>query len=238
VAPGFSGCSYDLMSAASTVDIGVAVTRGTNAFVIRGELLRDAALDCFRKPAGGTGPLATDDHGVVTVTYPDGRIRVVTFVDDHTLVMEDTKAPAKRDAKELARHLQEALQAGAPLAKNASYLAAMERMKKQAGVVAVSVPGSEAMAKSMQQMGVKVAFFTGWLDLTDRLQLQYAMELNSADDATQMANMMKGQLSSPSVKQMFDQIDTRAQDKTVTLDLSLNDAKLASLAGMMRGMLL
>jgi hypothetical protein len=160
-------------------------------------------------------------------------VRVLTFVDDHTLVVVRSKDQAQAPTKQT---LQQVLAGGAPLRNNAQLAGVLSRTKISAGFVAVSRPQSEAIRKSIAQTGVAPAYFYGSIDLAERFDLHYAMDMRSPDDATQVANMMKGQLGSAQIKSMFDRIEVGAQDKTVTLDVTLGETKLASLAGMLRGL--
>jgi hypothetical protein len=231
VAPGFAACDYDPLSQVATVDIGVPIATKLNVSVFRG-LDRDKALACFRGLKADSNQTATFDGDFVTLTSKTGAIHVLTFVDAHTMVMQGSTQPTKQT-------LQQALQLGAdaPLRKNASFVAALNKTKRSAAMTIVSRPGSEAMAAQMKAAGLQLSYFYGSLDLTDQLVVQYAMVVASASQATQMATMMRSQVQSPQVKQMFDRLEARAQDDTVTLDVAMSEPKLASLAGMVRGMI-
>jgi hypothetical protein len=129
------------------------------------------------------------------------------------------------------------VQQGAPLAKDAQFVAAVARANSSAAIVAVSRPGSEALAKQMKQSGTHLSFFYGSLNLTDRLEVMYAMDVETASEAKTLVDTMKSQLDNQSVKQMFDRLEARVQDKTVTLEIVMNEQKLANMAGMFRGLI-
>lgn len=227
LAPGFSGCAYEPLSNASSVEIGIPADTGPTMFVVRG-IDRDQTLTCFKTANRVTA--ATFDGDYVTLTGPIGTTRVATFVDKTTLVMQTTKEPTKQT-------LQQAVQAGAPLRKNAEFVVALNRATKSAGVIAASRPGSAKLAATMKTSGVTLGFFTGWIDLDTRFELHYAMEVASPTEATTLASTMKAQFDTPQVKQMFDGIESKAQDKTVTLDVTLGETKLATLVGMVRSLI-
>jgi len=232
VAPGFADCGDDPLSQVSTVDIGIPIATELDVFVFRG-LDRDKTLTCLRGLTSESNQTATFDGDFVTLTSKSGAIRILTFVDDHTMVMQgSTKQPTKQTLQQALR-----LGADAPLRQSAPFVAALNKARRSA-VTLVSRPGSEAVAAKVKQTGVQLSYFYGGLDLTDRLALQYVMVVASADSATALATMMRSQLQSPQVKQMFDRVDARAQADTVTLDVEMSEQKLASLAGMVRGMLL
>ncbi|HTL34752.1 MAG TPA: hypothetical protein VL326_16605 [Kofleriaceae bacterium] len=228
IAPGFAGCTYDPLTQASTVDIGVPITSQLTTFVLRG-IDREQAMGCFRSLNGNNPVKATFDGDYITWTSTQA-VRVGTFVDDHTLVVQSSKAPTKQT-------LKSAIDAGTPLAQSNELAVVMGRAKTSAAITAISRPGSEAVSKSMAQTGVKLSFFYGSIDLGDQLTLLYAMDLGTTDEAAQTVKMMKAQMDAPAVKQMFDRFETTSQDKTVSLEVVLGETKLASLAGMFRGML-
>jgi hypothetical protein len=229
IAPGFGDCTFDPLSTASTVDIGIAVESKPNVFVIRG-IDHHAATACFNSLKGEEGrSKATYDGELITVTSALGAKRLMTFVDKQTLVMRTTKGPEQG--------LQQVVQQGAPLAKDAQFVAAVARANSSAAIVAVSRPGSEALAKQMKQSGTHLSFFYGSLNLTDRLEVMYAMDVETASEAKTLVDTMKSQLDNQSVKQMFDRLEARVQDKTVTLEIVMNEQKLANMAGMFRGLI-
>jgi hypothetical protein len=189
-------------------------------------------LACFQAPRTDGEQTATFDGDFVTLARKSGATYVLTFVDAHTMVMQGSTQPTKQT-------LQQALQLGAdaPLRKNAPFVAAMDKPARSAAMTIASRPGSEAMAAQFKTTGVQLSYLYGALDLTDRLGVHYSMVVQNAANATELANMMRGQLGSAQVKQMFDRLDARAQGDAVTLDVEMSETKLASLAGMMRGFL-
>jgi len=228
IAPGFAGCNASPIDQVSSVDIGIPIDSKLTTFVVRG-IDRDKALACFRdKNNSKTVAKGTFDGDYVTLTGAT-KTRVLRFVDDHTLVMQEAKAPGTQT-------LQSTIDAGTPLAQNRELAAAISRVKTSSAVTLVSRPGSEAVRKSMSQTGMKLSFLYASIDLTDQFALRYAMDLGTADEAAQTVKMIKAQMDSPSVKQMFDRFETASQDKTVTLEVVLGETKLASLAGMLRGL--
>jgi hypothetical protein len=228
IAPGFRDCAFDPLSTASTVDIGITVESKPNVYVIRG-IDHQAAMACFNSLKGEGRYKAATDGDFITLTSPAGHQRVVTFVDKRTMVMRSTRGTDQGQ--------QKVVQQGAPLAKNGEFVAAIAKANTNAAIVAVSRPGSESLAKQMNQSGMHLTYFHGSLNLTDRLELQYAMDVGSATEATTLTNTMKTQFDSAQVKQMFDRLEAHSQDTTVTLDVAMSDTKLANLAGMMRSMI-
>jgi hypothetical protein len=127
--------------------------------------------------------------------------------------------------------------ADAPLRKNADFVAAIARSKMSTGVLVVSRPGSEALAAQMNPSGMKLGYFAGTVDLNSQLVVHYAMKVGSETEAKSLVSTMKAQLDTPSVKQLFDTIDTTSQGDMLTLDFTLGETKLATISNMLRGLL-
>jgi hypothetical protein len=219
IAPAFVGCNYTPTSDATSVDAGIPITSKVNVLVFRG-IDREKAFKCFR------------DHGdVVAATSATGMIRDIAFVDAHTMVVRSSPVATKQTMQDALKET-----ADAPLRKNAEFMAAIASSKKSAGVVAVSRPGSVPLATQMNPSGIKLGYFAGTLDLDAQLAVHYSMTVGSAAEATALVSTMKAQVESPSVKQMFDRIETKAQDSTVTLDFVMGETKLATMSSMVRAL--
>jgi hypothetical protein len=224
---GFSNCDYDPMTEIASVDVGVPIASGLSVFVIRG-IDRKKSLECFHR-IEKEPDRSMFDGDFFTLTTLRGT-RVMKFIDEHTLVVQGTNKPTKQT-------LEAVIESGTPLANNKEVASALVRSQSLAAVTVISRPGSEALAKQMDPAGVKFKFFYATLDLTDQLAVHYVMDLYSPDQATSLANMMKGQLDNQSVKQLFDQLETHAQENVVMVTARLGETKLANLAGMVRGMI-
>jgi hypothetical protein len=226
--PAFASCGDSALGQLATVDIGIVLAAELEVYVFRG-LDRDNTLACLR--AKSETRTTTFDGDFVTVTSKNGANSVLTFVDARTMVMQG--------AKQTKQTLQHALQAGAdaPLGKNEQFAAVLNKAGRSAAMTIASRPGSESITAQMAIVGVKVSHLWGTLDAGDRLELHYAMVVGSADEANKLGHTMEGQLHSPQVKQMFDHIGARTQGDTVSLDVVLSEAKLASLVAMLRPMM-
>jgi len=225
--PGFE-CDDAPLHDAATVEIGVALKTGLGVFVIRG-LDRDKTLRCLHASAA-----ARFDGDVVTVTR-GGETAILTFVDAATMVMQRGKQPTRATLTEVVRS------PGAPLAQDPVFSTAMKHLPPKAGVMVLSRPNSEELRKKSGQLGVPYQYFHGSLDVTDQpatnVQLKFALVFATTDQATQLAAMMRGQTSSPQVKQMFDRFEVGAQGDTMTVDIGMSEPRLASLIGMFKSML-
>jgi len=77
----------------------------------------------------------------------------------------------------------------------------------------------------------------GSINVTDGLTVDMRIRLGSGDEATQLVTMMKGQTSSPQVKQMFDKLDVTADGSDAKIAVAMSNAKLQQLIGMVGGMM-
>src|SRR5207248_1466319 len=70
--------------------------------------------------------------------------------------------------------------------------------------------GNSPLFNKMGGMGVKPKAIFGSLNVSDGLALDLRIRLTTPDEATQLANMAKGQIGNPQVKQMFDKLEVIA----------------------------
>jgi hypothetical protein len=220
--PQLAGCERALHGVTS-LTLGLPVDASpTGVHVIRG-IDRDIALRCLRdsKSSG-----VTFDGDVITMRNVSGRLMTTTFVDAATLVMVDTNKPAAKPA------LTQILATGAPLADDAALVATHERIGR-APITLVS-RRSGKLADAWATMGVKPVEVYGSMHVGDRLDIRFVMELATADEATQIANMLKGQLSS--LKTFADRTNATAQGNTVTLDFGMTEVQVATMFASLQGL--
>jgi phosphoribosylformylglycinamidine (FGAM) synthase PurS component len=225
--PGFAGCEYKPLATATSAVIGVPIKAKLGVFVIRG-VDRDKALTCLHTRAAGPW-VARFDRGVVTLTRTNA-VEVLTFIDATTMVMQYSST-ATKDA------LAEALQGGAPLNHDATFAVALKRLPPKAAVTVASRPGSKDADAEWAKLGVHLQYFFGSMDVRAGLAMQFAMELRTPDEATQLTKMMQAQFASAQVKAMFDRIAATAQGNTATLDIEMGETKLATLVTMVRALM-
>jgi len=213
------GCTYMPVRDMATAEVGITLKTGLGVVVVRG-IDRDKTLACLHQITD-----ARFDGNFVTVT--DG---VVTFVDATTMVMQKGRQPT-------VATLTQALRDGnAPLGTDPTFAAAIKRLPPHAGITTVSRPNSEEMQSKWKQMGVQFRYFFGSLDVTDKtevgIQLEFAMVVATAEQATQFTTMMQGQLKSAQGNQLFDRADVAASGDTTTMKIAMSETKLASLVRM------
>jgi len=199
----------------STVMVGMAVKSEASVLVFRG-IDQQKLLACLHQPGA-----ATFDGGFATV-HNTNTVDVLRFVDPHTLVVERAKQATRPSLERDVAH-------------DKTLVDALAKLPAKAGIAMASRPGSADLAEKWTTVGTHLEALTGTLAGGDELKLELAMVVRTHDEAEQFANMMKAQLKAATT--MFDRIETTAQDRTVTIDIALGEAKLTSLMTMLGGVL-
>jgi hypothetical protein len=225
--PSFA-CTYAPVRDIATVEVGVTLETGLGVFVVRG-IDRDKTLACLHQSAG-----VHFDGDFVTVI--DGRgTDILGFVDATTMVVQRGKQPTRATLTQVLHDRN------APLATDPTFAPAIKRLPPHASVATVSRPNSKEMQSKWKQMGTDFQYFFGSLDVTDKpelgIQVQFAMVLGTADQATQFTTLMQGQLKSAQVNQMFDRFDVAASGDTTNMKIAMSETKLAALVRMIDQML-
>jgi hypothetical protein len=219
------GCAYDPLQDITTITMGLWPETNRGVYVVRG-IDRDKTLTCVRGRRADS--LALDGDFVIhTDTSGTG---VMKFVDAHTLVVQTAREATKDTLTALLQ------QSGYPLGGKDAMGPVIDVAYRQAisgaALTVLSRPGSKFITAKMAQLGFKPTYFYASARLTDRLDVRFAMVLATSAEATQLTNMVKGQTSSPQVKQLFDRFDVAAQRETVTVDVGMTEAQLTSMAGL------
>ncbi|HEY5921372.1 MAG TPA: hypothetical protein VIV11_06865 [Kofleriaceae bacterium] len=227
IVPGFAECNYDPLAKMSTVSIGIPTKTSFGVIVVRGLDQREI-LTCLR-----TSKLKTktsvkfDSDDVVTLSTTTGDTYQLTFADATTMVMQGPKLPA--------HSVDQTVQSGAPLAKNAAFVAAQDKVLRTAPISFVSRPDSKELGDSWAQMGLRPKAFSGTIRASDQLALSVVLVLQSDDAATQFANMLETQLKT--FRSMAERAEARAQGDTVTIDVGMSETQVKSLVSMIAGMM-
>ncbi len=99
------------------------------------------------------------------------------------------------------------------------------------------VNGNAAFMQKAALPGGKPKAVFGSINVTDGLTLNLRVRMASADEATSLVTMMKGQTSSPQVKQMFDKLEVSADGTDAKVEVAMSNQKLQQLIGMFGGMM-
>ncbi|HWU87916.1 MAG TPA: hypothetical protein VN253_11605 [Kofleriaceae bacterium] len=227
-----AACGYDPILTLRTMTIGVKVVRGDDpegVFVVRGPD-RDKTLGCMRSPVfAKDGRTITVDRGVVTIPGKGAgdSPTVMTFVDASTAVFM-TGPQATR------AQLEAALASGAPLRKSRAFSELWSGVDPKQTLWIV-VNGSSKMFDPLASLAARPKSVVGSLSLANGLSASGRVRFDSADQATQYASMLQGQLGM--AKPMVEEVDVAADGPDLTLRLAMTVSQIESIVAMMGGML-
>lgn len=228
IAPGLAGCGYDPLTEMSSVDVGIPMQSKLGMFVLRG-LDRDKTIGCLKQSKADTNTTVTFDGDIITLTNKSGAVNLVTFPDAHTMVMQGSEHPTK-DTLKLA------LGVGAPLRKDAAFMAVEKRVEPGAAVTLVFRPGSELLRERVsQQIGAAAKAAYAAIKVTDKLEWRFVLTVGSDQEAIAVTDRMQGQLAAS--KAYFERLEAKAQGADVVMDMALTDAQLHTIADMVGAMM-
>jgi hypothetical protein len=228
IAPSFPGCGYNPLAELSTVTLGIPMGSELGVFVFRG-LDRDKTLHCLRTSKLDTKTTPTFDGDFVMLTNKSGNQNIIKFVDAKTMVMQGSKRPTKET-------LTRALAIGAPLRKDAAFVAAEKTLAPGAAFAMMSRPGSKAFAEGMRaKLGVPTRGFTATVHITDVVAVRAAIAMEKPEDAASVLANVKAQTEE--LKPYVDRYDVSAQGSTVTVDIALTEAQIKVFTDMAKALM-
>jgi hypothetical protein len=198
----FAKCGFDPMGAIKSLALGMKGVGGDNpdgVIVVHGAGKKES-LDCFDKmkdEAAKSGDEITRDGDVVLVKSKKGETVAITFVNDSTAVAVIGPNASKDGVKKAA-------QGGSALKSSPAFVEMYGKINTQASLWML-VNGNANVFDKAAQMGVKPKAVFGSVNVTDGLSVDVRMRLESADQATQMANAFNGQLAA--FKSMVDKLE-------------------------------
>jgi hypothetical protein len=228
IVPGFADCGYDPLAEVTTVTAGIPMGSEQGVFVIRG-IDRDKTVKCLRTSKTETQTTATFDGEFITLENKSGAVNLLTFTDAKTAVMQGSQNPTKAS-------LTQAMQIGAPLRRNAEFLAAEQKLAPGAVLAMVSRPGSRAFSQVMQaKTGVPSRYLYATVHLTDRVEGKFTLVLENAQDAAAVAESSRANFED--AKAYLDRVDVRAQGDTLQVDLAMTEAQIKTIVEMVKPLL-
>lgn len=225
-------CGFDPMSAIKSIAIGMKGVGADNpdgVIVVHGAGKKDS-LACFDKmkdEAAKSGDEITRDGDVVIVKSKKGETVAITFVTDDTAVAV-VGPNASKDG------VMKAAQGGSTLSSSAAFVDMYSKIDTQASLWML-VNGNAKVFDKAAAMGVKPKAVFGSLNVTDGLAVDVRMRLESADQATQMANAFRGQLAG--FQSMVDKMDVGNDGADVKVAVAMSQQKLEALVKNFAGML-
>ncbi len=227
-------CGFDPLAAVKTVSIGmkgVGAPKPDGVIVIHGAQ-KAQVMGCFEKMKDEAKKDAeiTQDGDVVTIKSNKGDTVAFSFVNDSTALMVIGANANKQGVMSAA--------AGTSALKTSpAFVEMYAKINTQDSLWLLMNGNSKAFDKAAQ-MGFKPKAVFGSINVTDGLTVDFRMRLDSADQATQIAQMGKSQAAGAA--SMFDKLDIVNDGADVKVSIALSNAKLQSLikqfGGMMGGM--
>ncbi len=217
-------CGFDPMAAIKSLAIGMKGVGGDNpdgVVVVHGAGKKES-LDCFEKmkdEAAKSGDEIKRDGDVVLVKSKKGETVAITFVNDTTAVAV-VGPNANKDG------VLKAAQGGSALKSSPAFVEMYGKINTQASLWML-VNGNAKVFDKAAQMGVKPKAVFGSVNVTDGLSVDVRMRLESADQATQMANAFQGQLAA--FKSMVDKLDVGNDGADVKVSVAMSQQKLEAL---------
>lgn len=224
-------CGFDPLSAIKSVAIGMKGVGGDNpdgVIVVHGAD-KTKSLDCFAKmkdEAAKSGDEITRDGDVVIVKSKKGETVAITFVNDSTAVAVVGPNASKDGVKKAA-------QGGSALKSSPAFVEMYSKINTQASLWML-VNGNAKVFDKAAAMGVKPKAVFGSLNVTDGLAVDVRMRLESADQATQMANAFRGQLQG--FQSMVDKLEVGSDNADVKVSVAMSQQKLEALVKNFAGM--
>ncbi|HLL22707.1 MAG TPA: hypothetical protein VK427_11275, partial [Kofleriaceae bacterium] len=224
-------CGFDPMTTIKSLAIGMKGVGGDKpdgVIVVHGAN-KQQSLDCFDKmkdEAAKSGDEITRDGDVVVVKSKTGDPVAITFVNDTTAVAV-VGTQANKDG------VKKAAAGGSALKSSPAFVEMYSKINTQASLWML-INGNSKVFDKAASMGVKPKAVFGSLNVTDGLAVDMRMRLESADQATQMANAFKGQLAG--FQSMVDKMDVGADGADVKVVVSMSQQKLEALVQNLAGM--
>jgi hypothetical protein len=226
-----SKCGFDPMTAIKSIALGMKGVGGDKpdgVAVVHGAGKKES-LECFDKmkdEAAKSGDQITRDGDVVLVKSKKGDTVAITFVNDTTAVAV-FGANANKDGA------LKAAQGGSALKSSPAFVEMYGKINTQASLWML-VNGNSKVFDKAAQMGMKPKAMFGSVNVTDGLSVDMRMRLESADQATQMANTFKGQLKA--FEPMVDKLDIGADGADLRFAVAMSTQKLEALVKNLGGM--
>jgi hypothetical protein len=200
--------------------------RGDSVMVVRG-LDRDKSMKCLQE--SDPDSTATIDGAFITWRHRSGTMNLMTFANSSTLVMLGAKHPTKEA-------LQRVLTLGAPLRRNAGFVALANNVGRGAAVTCAV----ESSPRLQEEFGGRFGASVRALMLSirvggARLEWTGRVVVGSAQEATDVAERLRPNLEA--ARGMLERFDMRPDGDSVAFDGALTDAQIEAIVAIVRPML-
>ena len=207
---------------------GLGGTSPTGVVVVRG-LDKTKSMTCFDKDVADAekdGSKVVIDGDVALITDKSGKQFGFTFVNDSTAVAVIGPDGATKDG------VKKVASGGGALKTSPAFVDMYSKIKTGDSLWLV-INGS-ALAGAPLPVKLKAAF--GSINVTDGLTLDVRVRTATADEATSLQTLVKGQTNNPQVKEFFDKLEVGTDGTDLTVSVGMSAEKLKMLAGLAGGM--
>lgn len=217
-------CGFDPMGAVKSVSIGmkgVGARKQEGVVVVHGPD-KAKTLGCLEKmkdEAAKDGSTITRDGDTVTVASKTGDSAAMMFVGDDTLVVLVGPNATKDNVKTVA-------QGGSALKTSPSFVEMYNRIATNDSMWLL-MNGRSPAFDQVQRMGIKPKAVYGSLNVSDGLSVDMRMRVDSADQATQLAQGFTTQVQP--FAPMVDKLAITGDDKDVRFSVVISEQKLQQL---------
>ncbi len=228
-----AACGFDPFESVKSISIGLKNIGGdetSGVFVVHGidkaKLLAKPCQDKLNESSKDGTKMTLD--GDVMIGHPShGPSVAVGFTNDTTMVGVVGPDVTKDSIKKVAS-------ANSGLKTSPAFSEVFGKIKPDQSLWVVINAEAPAFSQ-LGQLGMHPKRIFGSLNVTDGLGLDLRVRMSSADEATQLTTMAKGQIGSPMIKAMFDKLEVTSDGAEVHLDVAMTEAQLKSVAAMAKG---
>jgi len=231
-----ANCGFDPIDSIKSIAIGMKGVGGgggavpDGAIVIHGpdkaKVMACFNLDKAKTAAAAKGTEIKMDGDVALIKDKSGNTTAFTFVNDTTMLgIMGTKANADG--------LKDAAKGASALKSSATFVDMYSKINTQDSLWGL-VNGNSHILDKAGGLGIKPKAVFGSLNLTDGLTVDIRVRMATADEVKGFVDLAQGQISSPQVKQLFDQLDVVGDGNDAKITVKMSAAKLQALAQMVQ----
>jgi len=217
-------CGFDPMASLQSISMGLKNVGKSDVpdgvIVLHGldKAKTTACMTTMKAEIEKDGTKLTQDGSVYTFTK-DGKSAAMTHVNDSTIVMVIGANGNVNGVKAAA--------AGTSALKTSAAFVDMYSKIKTGDSLWMLANGNSPIFDKASALGVKPKAVFGSVNVTDGLTLDVRVRLNTPDEATNLANMLKGQAQQAAA--MFDKVDIGSEASDMKLSLAMSTQKLEAL---------
>lgn len=231
-----ANCGFDPLESVKSIAMGmkgIAGAAGTvpdGAIVIHGpdkaKVMACFNLDKAKAAAAAKGTEIKMDGDVALIKDKSGNTTAFMFVNDTTML-------GVMGSKGNADGVKEAAKGGSALKSSATFVDMYSKINTQDSVWGL-VNGNSHVLDKAGSLGIKPKAVFGSLNLTDGLTVDIRVRMATADEVKGFVGLAQGQISSPQVKQLFDQLEVVGDGNDAKFTVKMSAAKLQALATMVQ----